>query len=139
LVKALILPVVNLYDLIYAPASGTCLHRPGVAYNDLMRALLGIRRAVHFHITELHRLTKLDKLSGRRQQSLHKFMDYVVQEKLYSRLRTDCVRRLTSDDTRFQGYIVPRFSTNIGNKESLSAVLSCRISQTPELFSSTLM
>jgi hypothetical protein len=81
-----------------------------------MRAVLGIRRSVHFRITDLHTLTKLDKLSDRRQQSLYKFMDDVVQEKLYSRLRMDCVRRITSHNTRFQGYIAPRFSTNIGQQ-----------------------
>jgi hypothetical protein len=116
LVKALILPIINLYDFIYASASVACLHRLDVAYNDLMRAVLGIRRSVHFHIIDLHRLTKLDKLSDRRRQSLYKFMDGVVQEKLYSRLRMDCVRRITLHDTRFQGYIVPRFSTNIGQQ-----------------------
>jgi hypothetical protein len=63
IVKALILPVINLYDFIYASASPSNLRRLDVAYNDLMRAVLGMRRSIHCRIEELHKLTTLQKLA----------------------------------------------------------------------------
>ena len=116
LVKVLILPVINLYDFIYAAASFSCLHRLDVAYNDLMRAVVGIRRSVHFRIADLHRLTNLDKLSDRRQQSLHKFMLDVVEERTYSMIRLCCTKGGRSYSMRSQSYIIPRFSTNVGRQ-----------------------
>ena len=56
LVKALILPIINLYDFIYSSAASSCLRRLDVAYNDLMRVILGIRRSVHMRIDDLHKL-----------------------------------------------------------------------------------
>jgi hypothetical protein len=59
LVKALILPVINLYSFIYASANSACLRRLDVAYNDLMRAILGVRRSVHFTVASLHSATNM--------------------------------------------------------------------------------
>jgi hypothetical protein len=92
LVKALILPIINLHDFSYASASSSHLHRLDVVYNDLMRVVLGVRRSAHFHIADLHKLTNLDKLSDRRQLSLYKFMEGVVQETIRSELRLCCVK-----------------------------------------------
>jgi hypothetical protein len=77
LVKAMILNIINFYGFDYLSTSSTRLHRLDVVYNDLMRAVLGIRRSVHFHIADLHPLTTLDKISDHRQQSLCKFMQNV--------------------------------------------------------------
>jgi hypothetical protein len=115
-VKALVLPVINLYDFIYAAASSSCLRRLDVAYNDLMRVILGVKRSSHIRIADLHRLTKLDKLSDRRQHSLHKFMLDIVEERMYSRLRLRCISRNRSYTMRTQGYVIPRFNTEIGRQ-----------------------
>ena len=116
LVKALIFPVINLYDFIYASASASCLHRLDVAYNDLMRVILGVRRSVHFRIADLHKLTAFDKLSDRRQKSLYKFMHDVVDERIQSQLRLHCTKTARVHSTRSQGYIIPRFKTNVGRQ-----------------------
>jgi hypothetical protein len=84
LVKALVLPVINLYDFIYASASLSCLRRLDVAYNDLMRAILGIRRSVHMRIEDMHTVTGLDRLSDPRQKSLLKFMLNVIDENVHA-------------------------------------------------------
>jgi hypothetical protein len=116
LVKALILPIINLYDFIYSSASSTCLHRLDVIYNDLMRVIVDIRRSVHFRIADLHRLTTLDKLSDHRQQSLLNFMQNVVDEKIQSRLRLCCVKHTHTYSTRSHGYVVPRFNSEVGRQ-----------------------
>ena len=116
IVKALILPIINLYDFIYASASSSSLHRLNVAYNDLMRAILGIKRSVHFRVEELHNLTTLQKLADRRRQSLLKFMLNVVQDTIHSQLRLCCTRRKCLYSTRSRGYIIPRFNTEVGRQ-----------------------
>ena len=116
LVKTLILPVINLYDFIYASASSSCLHRLDVAYNDLMRVILGIRRSVHFRVDDLYKLTSFDRLSDRRQQSLHKFMLDVVEERIQCRLRVYCMKRTSLYSTRSQGYVIPRFASEVGRQ-----------------------
>ena len=116
IVKALVLPVINLYDFIYASASTSYLHRLDIAYNDLMRVILGIRRSVHFRVADLHKATSLDRLSDRRQKSLCKFMQEVVEERIHSRLRQYCLKRSYSYSMRSCSYVIPRFSTNIGRQ-----------------------
>jgi hypothetical protein len=112
-VKALVMPIIDLYDFIYAAASVTALHKLDVAYNDVMRGILGIRRSEHFRILELHKLTKLDKLADRRQYSLLKFMINVTEEHLHSRIRSSCYRSNHSYSTRCHNYIIPRFKSRI--------------------------
>jgi hypothetical protein len=116
LAKALVLPVINMYDFIYAAATSSALHRLDVRYNDLKRVILGIRRSVHFCIADLHKLTGLDKLSDRRRKSLLKFMQDVTEEKLYSRLCLSCHKTVCTYQTRFHGYMIPRFKTNVGRQ-----------------------
>jgi hypothetical protein len=124
LVKALVFPIVNLYDFIYASASSSCLRRLDVSYNDLMRAILGIRRSIHFTIADLHKCTALDNLRERRQESLAKFMQDVVEERIHTRLRLLCVKRSRLYSTRVHSYIVPRFNTNIGRQRIVVRGLS---------------
>ena len=114
LVKALVVPIINLYDFIYAAASSSSLHRLDVAYNDLMRIIVGVRRSTHLRIADLHKLTNLDKLSERRQKSLLKFMHNVVEERVYSKLRLYVVKSDRTYSLRSQGYTVPRYNTNVG-------------------------
>ena len=116
LVKALVFPIINLYDFIYAAAAPACLQRLDVAYNDLMRVILSVRRSQHVSVVNLHNLTTFDKLSERRQRSLHKFMIDVVEERIYARLRLQCIKRPQMYSTRMHNYIVPRYNTNVGRQ-----------------------
>jgi hypothetical protein len=81
-----------------------------------MRAILGVGRSVHFTIANLHGVTNMDKLSDRRQQSLHKFMLDVVEERIYFRMRSCCMKRIRTHATRSRGYIIPRFNTSLGQQ-----------------------
>jgi hypothetical protein len=119
LVKALVLPVINLYDLIYASASSYRLRQLDVAYNNLMRVILGIRRSDHFRIADMHNLTTLDRLSDRRSQSLSKFMLDVVDNKLYAVLRRDCIKGNCHYSMRSHNYVLPRFNTEVGRQRLL--------------------
>jgi hypothetical protein len=130
LVKSLTLPIINLYDFIYASATSSCLHRLDVAYNDLMRVILGVRRSAHIRVDDLHKLTLLDKLCYRRQLSLQKFMQSVVDEKIHSGLRLFCVKHIRSYSTRLQGYIIPRFNTEVGRQRILVRSLKLLNQQT---------
>ena len=132
LVKGLILPVINLYDFIYVSGSSTCLRQLDVAYNDLMRAILGIRRSAHFRVDDLHKLTNLDKLSDRRQQSLLNFMRNVTQEKIYSRLRLYCIRHAPVYSVRSHGYVIPRFNTEVGRQRIIVRGLKLMNEQSDE-------
>jgi hypothetical protein len=84
--------------------------------DDLNRVMLGIPRSVHFRIAELHRRTALDKLSDRRQQSLYKFVPGVVQKTIQTGLRHSCIKGTRSYCMRSQGFVVPRFDTEIGRQ-----------------------
>ena len=116
LVKALLLPIINLYDFIYDSAKLTNLHALDVAYNNIIRVILGIRKSAHFRVADLHTLTNQDKLSDRRQKSLLKFMHNIVEGKTHSRLRQFCVKGIRTHVTRSRGYTIPRFKTNIGRQ-----------------------
>jgi hypothetical protein len=84
-----------------------------------MRVILGIRRCIHFTVSNLHKLTALDRLCDRREQSVRKFMLDDIDEKIHFRLRSVCVKRAISYSVRSPGYIVPRFNTNVG-KQSIA-------------------
>jgi hypothetical protein len=77
---------------------------------------VGIRRSEHFRIEDLRKLTTFDRLADRRQKSLHKFMQDVVAERIQSRIRLCCIKSIRSHSTRSQGYIIPRFDTEVGRQ-----------------------
>ena len=115
LTKVLILPVIDLYDFIYCSGTSSDLHRLNVAYNDLMRSVLGIRRSEHMPISDLYKLTTLNALVDRRNCSLLRFMTKVVNDRIFCMFRSDCVRCSTPYATRSQNvFVVPKFSTNVG-------------------------
>jgi hypothetical protein len=82
----------------------------------MMRVILGVRRSARFRVVDLHKLTTLDRLSDRREKSLNKFMQDVVEERIHTQLRRYCTKGARVHCTRSQGYTVPRFNTNVGRQ-----------------------
>jgi hypothetical protein len=116
LTKTLIMPVIDLYDFIYCTGTKSDLRHLDVAYNDLMRTILGIRRSEHMHVTDLYKLTTLNALEERRNLSLARFMASVVNGRLFSTIRSDCIQRLSAYATRSQNtFVIPKIRTNVGS------------------------
>jgi hypothetical protein len=84
LAKVLILPVIDLYDLNYFAGTSRDLLHLDVAYNDLMRCVLGIRRSERVPVTELYKLATLNSLYDRGRCSLVRFMTKVVNNRIHS-------------------------------------------------------
>ena len=115
LAKTLILPVISLYDFIYSTANIRDLHYLDVAYNDLMRSVLGFRRSAHVPIKELHSLTSFSTLEDNRNHSLVSFITKIVNDRMFSTFRSDCVRRIPTYDTRSNAkFVVPKYYTSVG-------------------------
>jgi hypothetical protein len=109
--------VIDLYDFIYCAGSSSDLHHLDVAYNDLMRNILDIRRSEHVPIKDLYDFTSLNALADRRNYSLTRFMSKIVNDSIFSTMRDDCVRHSTPYTTRSQNiFVIPKFNTNIGSK-----------------------
>ena len=86
--RSLVFPIISVYDFIYGVASMKYLSHLDTAYNDLMRAILGLRRSQHVRIAEMYNLTSFEPLAARRRTSLLKFMNDVKSERLYSKIRS---------------------------------------------------
>jgi hypothetical protein len=114
LAKTLILPIIDLHSFVYGTATSADLHRLDVAYNDLIRCILGKRRSERIHVSDLYRLTNMEALEQRRNVALKRFMSKVVNEQIYSKMRLCCVKH-NSYATRSNTYVIPRCSTNIGS------------------------
>jgi hypothetical protein len=113
--KALVFPIINLYDFIYSVASSLHLRRLDTAYNDLMRVILGVRKSQHVRLTDMYRLTSFDELSIRRQQSHLKFMMNVKNETVFSRLRMCFITACHSYPTRSRElYKIQHCNTKFG-------------------------
>jgi hypothetical protein len=117
LCKALLFPIINLYDIIYGVASAKCLARLNSAYNSLMRTVAGIHRSQHVRITDLYSMTTFDSLTKRRQTSLYNFMSNVRTGNQYSVLRNSFVKLSHNYATRaFDNYAVPSSRREVGQK-----------------------
>ena len=114
LAKTLILPIIDLYDFIYGTAMCMSLHHLNVAYNDLMRSVVGVRRTTHMRISELRELTGFDELAVRRNNSLLKFITGVVNQTVFSHIHLQCIHLQHGYSMRSRRYVVPRFSSNVG-------------------------
>jgi hypothetical protein len=53
LCKTLIFPIINVYCIIYGSAPSTYLSTLNVAYNNLMRRVLGVRRSQHLKVVDM--------------------------------------------------------------------------------------
>jgi hypothetical protein len=115
LCKTLIFPVVNLYDIIYGAANSKYLSQLNVAYNDLMRTVLGLRRREHVKISDMHKLTGFEPLAIRRNSSLLKFMNDVKCDSLFSKIRSSLRKVCHAYGTRSgNSYIIPTSRTSLG-------------------------
>jgi hypothetical protein len=120
LAKVFILPVIDLYDFIYCTASSGNLQRLNVAYNDLMRTIIGASRSEHISIVDLCRRSTLDLLSARSDRALLTFMNKVVSGDACSMLRSQCIPRRNVHGTRSRNiYAIPKFYTNVGSHRIL--------------------
>jgi hypothetical protein len=115
LAKTSILPVIALYDFIHCTAKAGDLHNLGVAYNDLMKSILGFRRSEHITIKELHSLTSFDTLENTRNHSLVSLITKIVNDGIFSIFRSDCVRHVSVYDARSNTqFEIPKCCTNVG-------------------------
>jgi hypothetical protein len=114
LAKALIMPIIDMYSVIYASAARANIHRLDTAYNDLMRSVCGARRSEHIRITDLYQITALEALSVRRDRALAQLMINIVSGKTVSVMWRWCVHQAHQYNTRTQNYIVPKHRTNVG-------------------------
>jgi hypothetical protein len=131
--RALLFPVIGLYDFIYDVARSDHLSRLNVAYNNLMRSVLGIRRSQHVRISDMYRLCALDPLVTRRQTSLYNFMADVRAERQYSEIRLLFAKAGHTYATRHcDQYVVPSSRTASGLKRvsvrGLKLINSCSTS-----------
>jgi hypothetical protein len=118
LTKTLIMPVIDLYDFIYGVADNSNLHHLEVAFNDLMRSIVGVRRSARMRISDLLHLTGFDDLRVRRERSLRKFITNVITEVQYSNIRSECISNKNRHDYFFRNdcYIVPKYVTKFGRR-----------------------
>ena len=117
LCKSLLFPVIDLYDIIYDVARSDHLGRLNVAYNDLMRTVLGIRRSAHIRVSDMYKLCSFDPLPKRRQASLLKFMNDVRTERQYSEIRLLFTKVCHTYATRHcDEYVIPKSRTGTGQK-----------------------
>ena len=115
LCKAILFPIVNLYDFIYGVASVKCLRHLNSAYNQLMRTVVGIRRSEHVKIADLCRISTFEPLSTRRRVSLLKFMSDVESESQYCKIRHRFIKARHNYGTRsYDNYIIPSSRTALG-------------------------
>ena len=120
LAKVFILPIIDLYSIIYAPASMSNLHRLDVVYNDLMRTLAGTRRSDHISINSLYQMSSLEPLRQRRDRLLLTFIHKVLNSDVYSMLGSQCIPCPRMYDTRSQNqYLIPWYNTNFGSHRIL--------------------
>jgi hypothetical protein len=92
LATTLAIPIIDLYDFIYGTAGITRLRHLDVAYNDLMRSVVGVRRSARMHIVDLCAQTGFNEVSVRRDRSQLILMTNVTNETTYSHIRQHCVK-----------------------------------------------
>jgi hypothetical protein len=115
LTKVLILPIINLYNFIYCTGYATDLHHLDVAYNDLMRTILGYRRSEHIPISRLHTLTSLKSLVEYRNYSLLSFIAKIANNDVFSMMWSDCIRVRSTYAFRTQNrFVIPKYHTSFG-------------------------
>jgi hypothetical protein len=115
LAKVFILPIIDLYSVIYASSTASCLRRLDVVYNDLMRTITGVHRSDRINIDRLYQMSSLEPLCERRDRLLLSFMLKLSNRDVHSMLQAQCVPFSKTHDTRSRNqYVVPRYSTNFG-------------------------
>jgi hypothetical protein len=97
-----------MYDFIYAVAPSKYLTQLNSAYNQLMRTVLGVRKAEHIKISELYSMTKFTPLANCRQASLYNFMVNVEDGHWYSMIKSNFVKATHIYSTRSsEKYVIP--------------------------------
>ena len=115
--KTFVFPVINLYDVIYGVAPARTLRRLDIAYNDLMRSALGVRRSQHVRLADMYSFTSFEPLQLRRRNSLLKFIRDVESSRLYSKIRMLFVNVNHRYSTRTHNrYVIPVSHTTIGEQ-----------------------
>ena len=117
LAKTFVLPIINMYDFIYGAASSQTLRHLDIAYNDLMRSVLGFRRMQHVRVADMYDMASFDPLLERRNTSLLKFMKHVESGQLYSTIRLLLVKASHHYATRAHDhYVIPISNSNVGQR-----------------------
>jgi hypothetical protein len=120
LAKVFVFPIIDLFSAIYGTACSSHLRRLDVAYNNLMRAILRIRRSQHIHIEDMYSQTTFESLTVRREHQLLKLMTDIEKENVYSRLRKQIFKNNQVYATRSSNlYVIPRFLTDTGKRRTI--------------------
>ena len=115
LTKTLMLPVINLYNFIYGAAQLKTLRVLDVAYNDLMRGILGVTRVQRISIQQLYEYTSLQPLDVYRDDWLLKFINKVESGRFYSTIRNCMVSTDHHYATRTRdNFIIPNSNSRYG-------------------------
>jgi hypothetical protein len=115
LCKALIFPVISMYDFVYSVAPSKYLTHLNTAYNQLMRTVLGFRQSERIRINDMYTLSGFEPLTDRRQASLLKFMHDVKCERHFSKIRTSLLKMSCAYEMRSSGkYVIPSSRTSLG-------------------------
>jgi hypothetical protein len=117
LAKTFIFPIINLYDVIYGAAPAKTIHHLDIAYNDLMRSTLGLKRSQHVRLADMYALTSFEPLRVRRNNSLLNFVENVESSRIFSMTRTLFVKARHDYDTRSRNqYVIPVSRTATGQQ-----------------------
>jgi hypothetical protein len=113
LTKTFVFPIINMYDFLYGTAASRTLRYLDIAYNDLMRSILGFRRTQHVRVTDMYNMTSFDPLVERRNKCLLQFMKRVKSAQLRSDIRVLLVKATHNYTSRAHDhYVIPKSSTN---------------------------
>ena len=100
LIKALVLPLLDLYDVIYATACDSVLKSLDVCFNDLLRIVLRLDRRVHFPIDALYDSVHLRNLNDRRNVSLKFLMIRICSGSIFCKCCLNWRKRSHRYDSR---------------------------------------